>query len=371
MVNEDPWHFERPELAGRVLDALTKGPATALTLFAPRRTGKTEFLLKDLAPLARHERVRIVYVSFWRASLSPLALLLHALESALAGGTWTDRIRRGARALAPKLTLSAPVGGSAEIDLTAIGPTPPTELLLYLDDLLERLARRSGTVILLLDEVQELAKDARNAPLVASLRTSLDTRSDTLKAVFTGSSRDGLRAMFSEREAPFFHFATPLELPPLESPFVAHLLRVGKRHTGRDIDEGEAIAAFGKLHRNPYFFRRLLETLLLEPEIDVAAGVAIVRARLSEELRYPETWLELDVVQRGVIHALAEGREKPYGRAARARVATLAGIDEPSAAAVPSALRTLVRRGLVDSWSGRWEIEDPAFAEWIRGEGRH
>ena len=370
-MSADPWHFPRPDLARRVLEALTTGPSTAMTLFAPRRTGKTEFLLKDLGPLARRRKVRIVYVSFWRASVSPLALLLHALEEALAGGTWSNRLRSGARALAPKLTLSAPVGGSAEIDLTELGPTPPTELLLYLDDLLERLTRGARTTVLLLDEVQELAKDERNVPLVASLRTSLDTRSDVLKAVFTGSSREGLRAMFSDRQAPFFHFATPLDLPALETPFVEHLIDVGESRTGRRIDREEAIAGFEALHRNPYFFRLLVEALLLDPASSVAGGVGRVRERLGEELRYPETWLGLTALQRAVVGAIADGVEKPYGAAARGRMTSLAGVPEPSTSSIQAALRKLSRSGIVDSWTGSWIIEDPAFAEWVRRDARY
>ncbi len=47
----DPWHFPRREFTARVLKLLGDGPGQALTLFGPRRTGKTEFLIKDIAPL--------------------------------------------------------------------------------------------------------------------------------------------------------------------------------------------------------------------------------------------------------------------------------------------------------------------------------
>ena len=240
-------------------------------------------------------------------------MLLHGLEDALAGGTWSNRLRSGARALAPKLTLSAPIGGLAEIDLTALGPTPPTELSLYLDDLLERLTRDGQTTVLLLDEVQELAKDDRNVPLVASLRTSLDTRSDVLKAVFTGSSREGLRAMFSDRQAPFFHFATPLDLPALDTPFVEHLVDVGKRRTGRRIDPDEAVAGFQALHRKPYFFRLLIEALLIDPASGVVDGVARVRERLGEELRYPEVARAHDAATSGCRRDRRRRREAVRG----------------------------------------------------------
>ena len=35
-MTKDPWHFKRSELADRVLSVLTRGPAQALSLFAPR-----------------------------------------------------------------------------------------------------------------------------------------------------------------------------------------------------------------------------------------------------------------------------------------------------------------------------------------------
>ena len=77
-MTKDLWHFERRELALRTLSLLTEGPAQALTLFAPRRSGKTEFLIKDLAPLAEEQGLWAIYASFWQAPLSPVAVLLHA-----------------------------------------------------------------------------------------------------------------------------------------------------------------------------------------------------------------------------------------------------------------------------------------------------
>ena len=184
-------------------------------------------------------------------------------------GRWTDRLHSGARALAPRLQLSAPAAGRwrerAEIDLSALDDDPPAELLLYLGDLLERVSDARRPTLLLLDEVQELARHERHGPLVAALRTALDTRSDRLRAVFTGSSQAGLQTMFSEREAPFFHFATPLDLPPLGAPFVDHLLSVHEDITGTRPDRNEAGAVFERLHSNPYFFRLVVESLVLDP----------------------------------------------------------------------------------------------------------
>ena len=368
---QDPWHFTRRELAAHTLSLLTSGPARALTLFAPRRTGKTEFLLKDLGPLAEAEGHRVIYASFWQQPLSPLAVLLHALETSLQRGRFSDRVRSTALALAPKLKLSATApgaAGEAEIDLSSLGGKPPGDLLLYLDELLGRASHRRRATVLMLDEVQELARGEDNAPLVAALRTGLDKRSDQLKTVFTGSSQYGLAAMFAARQTPFFHFATPINLPPLGEPFVDHLLETCRRTTHRTMDRGAMLAAFQALHVNPYFFRLLVETMILDPILTVERALEQVRYRIADELGYSDMWLRLTPVQRAVTGALAQGIDKPFSRAARDGMGAQLDSDgrAPSSGRVQAALRRLRRLGLANADSGGWKLADPEFAAWIR-----
>jgi hypothetical protein len=368
-MKTDPWHFERLELATQTLSLLSIGPAQALTLFAPRRTGKTEFLLKDLAPLAESKGHRVIYVSFWQAPLSPLAVLMHALELSLKRGTFSDKVRSTALAVAPKLTLSAPLPGAgvdATIDLTALDKKPPSELLLYLDDLLDRVSKKRKATILMLDEVQELASTPNNDSLVAALRTSLDKRSDRLKAVFTGSSREGLAAMFNARQAPFFHFATPLELPHLDESFVDHLLNTFKKSAKRVLNRKEMVAAFDQLHRNPYFFRKLLEILLLNTQLNIIEAVSQVRYRIAMDLGYPKTWIALTPMQRATALALASGIGRPYSQASRNALGKVLNEDSPTAARVQAALRKLNKLGLADTYTGEWTLDDPEFVDWIK-----
>lgn len=362
----DPWHFRRAGLAEQVLGTLAHGPAQALSLFAPRRAGKTEFLVQDLAPYAEAKGHRVIYASFWQAPLSPLAVLLHALEQSRERGGLADRIRTSAWKVAPKLKLSAPVpGAEVEIDLTRLKGEPATNLLLHLDDLLGRVSRKRRPTLLLLDEVQELARGRGNASLIAALRTSLDKRRDGLRAVFTGSSRAGLAAMFSQREAPFFHYATPIDLPALGKPFVDHLVAVFRRTAGRTLDRDGMLDAFERLHRNPHFFRLLVQTMLLEPQHTVGSALDHVRERIAADLGYPDAWLALTPIQRETARALATGASRPFSRVFRAALGAALGEEAPSAARVQAALRRLERLGIVDTARGEWEIGDPGFGRWI------
>lgn len=370
----DPWHYPRRDLAERTLNLLANGPGQALVLFAPRRTGKTEFLLKDLGPLADRNGHRVIYASFWQAPLAPLAVLLHALEISHRQGSFSDRVRSTALALTPKLKLSAPVPGAtaeSEIDLTQLAGKPPSELLLYLDMLFDQLADPARPTVLLLDEVQELARNDDNGPLVSALRTSLDKRSDGLKVVFTGSSREGLKAMFAAREAPFFHFATPIDLPPLGEGFVDHLLVLFDKTANRSLDRAEALDAFRRLHGNPYFFRSLLELLLLNSGLELADALHDVRDRIASQLGYPETWLSLSPIQRAIVNGLADGLQKPFSQPARDQFGRLLGETAPSAARVQAAIRKLENLELVDRYGGTWRLDDPEFANWVRDRGRN
>ena len=76
----------------------------------------------------------MVYISFWRAPLPPLALILYSLEVTLKSKTLTGRTGSVASILKPKLKLSAPIGGAraeAEIDLSSMGGEPPAQLILF------------------------------------------------------------------------------------------------------------------------------------------------------------------------------------------------------------------------------------------------
>ncbi len=64
-----------------------------MSLFGPRRTGKTEFLLHDLGHHAAAQYGhRVLYASFWQTSVAPLGLLIYAVSEALRPRSYADRV---------------------------------------------------------------------------------------------------------------------------------------------------------------------------------------------------------------------------------------------------------------------------------------
>lgn len=365
----DIWHFSRRDLAERTLQALTRGPAKALLLFGPRRTGKTEFLRKDLAPLAGKRGHLVVYASFWQSALSPAAVLVDAFERALAGDSLAGLLATAAGGAKGSLKLSAPTPsgvGAIEIGLEKSRGAPATDPLLALDKLIERIARPDKPALLLLDEVQELAKEKSNEPLVAALRTSLDKQSNGVRVVFTGSSQDGLRRMFSARSAPFFHFATEIDLPRLDEAFADHMIDAFRKATARMLDRAAMVAAFDDLDANPYLFRLLIDEMLAHPDLKPKPALARLRTRLHAALGFDDQWARLNALQRAVAAALAEGAQKPFSEETVHDLARRTGDKTLTTGRVQTAIKKLAKDGLAASLAGRWKIEDPEFAKFVR-----
>lgn len=362
------WHYPRPDFAERTLALLADGPLQGLRMFGPRRTGKTEFLTQDLAPLAEAEGHRVVYANFWQAIDSPAAILLYEMDFALRHGSIADRLRHTAAELAPKFRVRNPVGeGEIEIDLARLKGKTPDNLLLLLDQYCDQLADDKKPTMLLLDEFQELARGGpKSKPLIAGLRTSLEKRRHGLAALFTGSSQERLQAMFSPTQAPFYRFALQHDLPPLDEAFVAHQLKAYKQTFKAGLDAREAEAVFEQNGRNPLLLQRWLMVRGTHANLNAAAAVERANADLAAEFGFADKWRQLTPIQRAVARALAERISPLFGDAGANRIAALLQEPAPAPQRTQAALRRLARLGLVDKWDKDWRLGDPLFEAWVR-----
>ena len=347
--------------------SLTAGPSGAATLFGPRRTGKTQFLLRDIAPYAAKRRHKVVYASFWQSMDHPVGVLLYELDQALRGGSAFSRGMDAAKRLAPKFKVQDPSGlGSVELDLGKLKGAPSSDHLIMIDQFLGRLSNDKRPTLLLLDEFQELAKNKDNKALIAGLRTSLDKRATGLATIFTGSSQEGLRQVFSTRSAPFFGFATPLKLPDLGSGFVESQLETFGNVYKRNVTRAKALEVFEQFENNPLFFNAWLTTLGLYPGLNYREATAQTEEQIALELGFDQSWLDMNALQRLLCRLLAEGVQQPFGEEGATRLRAITGNEPASAAKRQTALNGLIKNLLVDKWGSEYRLSDPLFRKWVK-----
>lgn len=357
-MNKDPWHFPRTSLANQVLGIFTSGLSSALTFFAPRRMGKTEFLRKDITPAAEADGWRVFYYSFLDADPSAASNFTQSLAAFSKGDGWFARAGKTLGRIA-KISGGA-AGVSADVELKE-GKDPED-----IKTVIGRLAASGDRVLLLLDEVQALATPSQNR-FVAALRTALDMHKDTVKVIFTGSSREGLRRMFSQASAPFFHFGQNLSFPPLERSFTDHLATAFNQATQRQLDQDALWRAFEEMGHVPQLARSLVERLALNHSLDIADAKESLVSEINISRDYAADWNHCSALERLLLTAIANADTELYSAAHREGLARALGVHEVPVSSVQSALRSLARRSLIFKQEGgnSYEIEDPMFREWL------
>ena len=283
---KDPWHYPRTALADQCLKSLGIGLSKSLVLFARRRMGKTEFLRKDLLPAAEKAGYITIYVSLWESGEDPKSVLLDDIRKAAEGegvipGIWRRLGWPGSKGVRAH---AGTIGAQASWEQ---GTAEASDRMLDLRQWMNTLAQKKNHTLLLVDEIQTLADEKRYGALVAALRSALDKHGDQIKAIFTGSSSEGLRWMFQKKKAPFFQFSHQIPFPQLGPEFVQHMLRAFANATQRQLNEAEAWQAFTDLALVPEHFRLMMANMVQSGSTDIAAALEEVKTAIQESADYP------------------------------------------------------------------------------------
>ncbi|VTU45600.1 hypothetical protein [Variovorax sp. PBL-E5] len=363
----DLWHFARPDLASRYLQAFDLGLVSARGLFARRRMGKSEFLKHDLLPAAEAAGYAAAYTNLWDDTDHPgqaiAAAILSAVQPKGLARFWDD-LSTPVRKMKAGAKLPMGVEGSVELDLADKEKlaVPAIQAALQLTD------KSRKRLVLVLDEAQVLA-NPEHRQVAHSLRAGLDIRKAGIKVLFAGSSEAALREMFSRASAPFYNWAPVEPFPLLGDEFVVAIVAHIKRLAKQPLPLAVAQQAFRKLKETPEFFRWYVERYLLYQEQGPEAALAHTLTRVHDDTGYAKTWKELGRPDRAVLLLAAAGVQDLYGAAALKQLRELLGTEDVT----PSLPRTSLRRltgprmqAMARVDHGVYRFEDQEFEAWVR-----
>lgn len=364
------WHYSRKDLAKAYLSQFATGITSALTLFAPRRYGKTEFLLRDLIPAAETNEYRVVYASMWASRTDPLMALLVAIDDALKPAGLTERVKAIFNSPIKSVELEAEMSHFGKvkgaIDFTETKERYRASTLLQLQSKLDALIQiaKPGRVLLLLDEVQFLAKP-QYEDLVAALRTALDTRKEEVKVVYTGSSRVRLQRMFEAIKAPLFRSSQTTNFPDLEEGFVTFMLAAVKNATGRQLNPKKAWEGFLSVTKSPGLFRDAIEAVIMDNNDDIVGLCKSIAERAEHGAGYEESWASFKDIDRAVVLRVISVLPL-YTVAASAMIAEEIGLAKLTPQQIQGCVKRLEEaQVLLSKGKGKYEVEDPGFSAWI------
>ena len=354
MYPNDPLYFHRADYARKLLNSLHDGITHAFTLFAPRRMGKTQFLLRDVAPLAEDMGFNVFYFSFMDDEPDTVVSRFQAALHRFAADN--SKIKTFIASI-KKLDIA---GSGLERDIHSDAPPVST--------LIGHLAAGKRQTLLLLDEVQELAHIKGTSGLIRALRTGLDVNQQQVKTIFTGSSTNALHAMFNDSKAPFFHFAHALDFPVFGREFTDFLATVYAARTGRELDGAAFYAVFERLNKTPMYMRAVTQDMIVNPALQLDEAMAYRMAQMQTQAGYWHQWAGLKPLERAILADIAQGGVAPYSHERRGHYAALLGVQEVGTSQVQSSIKRLARQDLLTrDTGGNLQINSPALQTWLLG----
>lgn len=356
---KDPLFFHRTEYAQKLLTSLKDGITHAFTLFAPRRMGKTQFLLQDIAPQAERDGFNVFYFSFMDSSKP-------AQEFQAALNQFAQSIQTGGKA-------KTFLGGLKKVEVLGVSVEreASTQTWQGVSELISQIATDNRPTLLLLDEVQELARIADTDGIIRSLRTGLDINQNRVKTIFTGSSTNGLRAMFNNNKAPFFHFAHALDFPTLGQEFTDFLAGIYTQRTSKPLDKAALYTLFERLHHTPMYLRAIIQDMIINPEISLETAAQIRISQLDEQDREAGQWQQMKPLEKAIMSDIAINPDTSlYSQQNRQKYAALLGLESISTSSIQGAIKRMERHEWISrDASNRLTINNPLLKTWIVENG--
>ena len=361
----EPWYFPRPVLASHLLTLLVDGPGDPLALVGERRIGKTSHLRLELLPAARERGFYPVYVDICQHRSNPLAAINYALQEAI------DDLTVPHTAPGRRLKTAVKKIGAASFALE-LGDEParrrPDDPFLLQDWLLKSLVRTARKPLLLVfDEIQELATAANGEPVVSALRSAITKSRNSLRVVFTGSSQEKLLDLFSRSRAALYEGASTVPFPRLAADFIAFMAAQCKQRFKKRMPEPELSRAFEQLQHQP---RALIDLVLLHASNDAATLADTLAAQVKAQLtsgKYDALWAQLKPLQQRICKRLVRG-DDVTSAAARQEYAQGSGKAEIAPGTVHDALRALLEAHVLNKGAGgrgAYRVDDLLFAAWL------
>ena len=358
--------YDRKDACEDLYHTLKDGSANVV-LYAPRRYGKTSLVLKVLQRF-KSEGIKCIHFDFSKVdSIERFCTEYTAAVYSLWGGMpeLVNQIKEYLVHLHP--TFSFGDGLLPKISFS-YGERMGAQELGEVLDLPEKLAQRNGreTVVIAFDEFQDVADLSKSVPLEAAFRSVIQAQS-CVRYVFLGSKTHLMRRMFESRSRPFYKSALGMKIgkPPREeseefvvSRFAAEGIEMPRATLERLMEISENI---------PYYLQAMAALSYRSVEARRGNRVeaddldwAVARFLEGSEDYYEEVLRNLSAAQRPLVEAFAHEPAGRFDADYRDRY-RLGGVST-----VHSAIRSLMKKGVIDLVKGVYGIVDPFFARYVR-----
>ena len=203
-------------------------------IYAPRRFGKTSFVLKTIDEL-KDEKVKYVFLDLMY--LSTLDEFINKYFNVLAKSLEepTDKIVNFFKSvlnLRPNINVNFDTTGNPSFSL-ALNNEDRTKALEDVLNIPLAFAKEGQKIVVIFDEFQEIA----NFDLEAKMRSVIQHHSDKVSYIFMGSKKSLLHAMFLDKNRPFYKSVKHFKIKEIGKESWSEFITSKFQATNKEIDE--------------------------------------------------------------------------------------------------------------------------------------
>jgi len=352
------WHFRRPELAQSYLEKVLDAGINRIAFFGRRRIGKTEFMLRDLLPMALDRGALALYCSMWEDKERPYLAVISMLDDAKLPG----------KEIKQKLVAKASLPDQVEVGVEyerAVNPVMASanelqQVVSGFKDIVKRCRNEKRDCLVVIDEIQHLATSERFATFAATLRSALDVSGSDIGVLFTGSSRADLQKCFEDTRAPFFGFANMVDFQPMSHDYIDHLEETYFKITGKSLRQGYLGGIFEEAGRNAQIVRSLVERMIITASDDILDEWKSMKDGMQCDGGWcQKQWNSIHDSDRVIYKMVLDGKDI-FSEDALASYDFSRGVAQ-------QALARLQNKGFVSKMGhGQYSTEMPILDEWVR-----
>lgn len=332
-----------------------------LFIYSHRRLGKTSLVRQALGQLDKEKKVVSCFLDMERVTSQAqfVELYAQALGNLLARLDKVEKIRNLFRSLIPKIDFSPTGEVSVSVEF-AKTPSGIDRCLSEVMDLPQKLAEKyKKRVVVVFDEFQEVAK-LNGAGFEKTLRSFIQHHKDVCY-IFMGSKTHIIIDMFNDPKRAFYRSATVYPLGHIASEEMERYVKNRFTESQKKISKALAEEIVRQAKGLPHYVQMLAWHVWerCEKEVsEVEVSEAIQQLLRSQDELY-QTWMDTSSMnQRAVLRALAYEVEIFSQE-------TITQYDLGAASTVQSALKALVKKGLVNKEGSKYSLADPLFAMWF------
>lgn len=360
------WHYPRTDFANLIIDGMQQDLLDRVSIFAPRKRGKTQFIQNDIMPLCRERGILPIYVDFWMNKNDPQSVFIKSVMSACEQEK--SLLQRLIKRYTPSKFSFDAKSHKVELGFDRKEQTQQPDLF----DVFSELNKMGIPILLLLDEIQHLATRPEFEDFTAALRSfTVNRQNNNVKCIFTGSSREGLNQLFRNSQAPFYNSSETLNFKELDEDFVRHELEAFALTTGGiQLDKNQALEVLISQNRSPGRFVGVLQKMAIYRVYDLLEGVNLYdEQELDSKSSFQAICSELKPLDLTLLRLIAINQATGiYTDKGIQKIVVFSDLDEAEVnkGSIRNAINRLRDKNLIYSPSrGKWIIENPEFKDFL------